>query len=147
MSVCFQRNSVAVTSTTSKELSPNAISGGVAYGVLNLTTPCSSKTFARTEPDCSSGLGTFRRAVQIVKGRPAPRAVVVSAPAGVTDVLTRLTVQLRRRSDASVIWEGRAESIAHDGTPAAQPPAAVQRLAAAMFQGFPGRSGEIITVK
>ena len=63
------------------------------------------------------------------------------------DVLTRLSVQLKRRSDSSVVWEGRAESVAHDGTPAANPEAAVQRLAAAMFQGFPGKSGEIITVK
>ena len=63
------------------------------------------------------------------------------------DVLTRLVVQIRRRSDSTVIWEGRAESVAHDGTPAAQPEMAVQRLAVAIFQGFPGRSGEIITVK
>ncbi|HZL21223.1 MAG TPA: aspartate kinase [Polyangia bacterium] len=35
----------------------------------------------------------FRRAVQIIKGRAAPRAVVVSAPAGVTDVLLSLAVR------------------------------------------------------
>src|SRR5580698_6153999 len=35
----------------------------------------------------------FRRAVQIIKGRPGPRAVVVSAPAGVTDVLLSLAVR------------------------------------------------------
>jgi hypothetical protein len=63
------------------------------------------------------------------------------------DVLTRLSVQFKRRSDTTVIWEGRAESTARDGTPYASPEAAVQRLADAMFQGFPGRSGEIITVK
>lgn len=63
------------------------------------------------------------------------------------DVLTRLSVQLKRRSDSTVIWEGRAESVARDGTPYADPEATVQRLAAALFQGFPGRSGEIITVK
>ncbi len=63
------------------------------------------------------------------------------------DVLTRLSVQLKRRSDSTVIWEGRAESVARDGTPNANPEASVSRLAAAMFQGFPGKSGEIITVK
>ena len=63
------------------------------------------------------------------------------------DVLTQLSVQLKRRSDGTVIWEGRAESIARDGTPYANPEASVSRLAAALFQGFPGRSGEIITVK
>lgn len=63
------------------------------------------------------------------------------------DVLTQLSVQLKRRSDATVIWEGRAESVARDGTPYANPEASVARLAAALFEGFPGRSGEIITIK
>lgn len=63
------------------------------------------------------------------------------------DVLTQLSVQLKRRSDATVIWEGRAESVARDGTPYANPEASVARLAEALFEGFPGRSGEIITVK
>ena len=63
------------------------------------------------------------------------------------DVLTRLSVQLKRRSEGTVIWEGRAESLARDGTPQASPEAAVSRLAAALFQGFPGQSGETITVK
>ena len=63
------------------------------------------------------------------------------------DVLTRLSVQLKRRSEGTVIWEGRAESVARDGTAQAGPEAAVSRLAAALFQGFPGQSGETITVK
>lgn len=63
------------------------------------------------------------------------------------DVLTRLSVQLKRRSEGTVIWEGRAESVARDGTPQASPEAAVARLATALFQGFPGQSGETITVK
>ena len=63
------------------------------------------------------------------------------------DVLTELSVRLKRRSDSTVIWEGRAESVVRDGTPYANPEASVQRLAQALFQGFPGRSGEIITVK
>jgi hypothetical protein len=63
------------------------------------------------------------------------------------DVLTELSVQLKRRSDSTVIWEGRAESVARDGTPYANPEASVSRLAQALFQGFPGRSGEIITGK
>ena len=46
-----------------------------------------------------------------------------------------------------MIWEGRAEGVARDGTPNANPEASVARLAQALFQGFPGRSGEIITVK
>ena len=63
------------------------------------------------------------------------------------DVLTQLSVQLKRRSEATVIWEGRAESVAHDNTPQANPQAAVQKLAAALFRDFPGVSGQTISVK
>ena len=63
------------------------------------------------------------------------------------NVSTRLIVQIKRRSDGTTIWEGRAETSARFGTPEAQPAAAVQRLASAMFQGFPGESGRTITVK
>lgn len=63
------------------------------------------------------------------------------------DVLTQLSVQLKRRSEGTVIWEGRAEMVARDGSVQAHPKTAVARLAAALFEGFPGRSGETITVK
>jgi hypothetical protein len=62
-------------------------------------------------------------------------------------VSTRLIVQIKRRSDATTIWEGRAETSARFGTAESQPTAAVERLASAMFQGFPGVSGRTITVK
>lgn len=61
--------------------------------------------------------------------------------------LTRLTVQIKRRSDSTIIWEGRAETEAMAGTPAADPAATVQRLATAMFRDFPGPSGQTITIK
>jgi hypothetical protein len=63
------------------------------------------------------------------------------------NVATRLIVQLKRRSDGTTIWEGRAETTARFGRPEAQPTAAVERLAAAMFEGFPGISGRTISVK
>lgn len=62
-------------------------------------------------------------------------------------VATRLIVQIKRRSDATTIWEGRAETAAPAGSPAAQPTEAVSRLAAAMFRDFPGVSGRTISVK
>lgn len=60
---------------------------------------------------------------------------------------TRLMVQLKRRSEGTVIWEGRAQTEARGQDPASQPGAAVAKLAAAMFTGFPGESGRTITVK
>ncbi len=62
-------------------------------------------------------------------------------------VSTELQVQLRRRSDQTTVWEGRAITEAKQGTPAAQPGLAAQKLAAALFGGYPGESGRTITVK
>lgn len=62
-------------------------------------------------------------------------------------VQTRLTVQIKRRSDSSVIWEGRAETALRASSAEAEPTAVVQRLASRLFQGFPGESGRTIAVK
>lgn len=62
-------------------------------------------------------------------------------------IATQLAVQIKRRSDGTVIWEGRAISEARGGTPYADPATAVDRLAAALFRDFPGESGRTITVK
>lgn len=61
-------------------------------------------------------------------------------------VVTELAVRLQRRSDGTAMWEGRARSEARSGTPLAMPANAVDRLAAALFQGFPGESGRTIRV-
>ena len=61
-------------------------------------------------------------------------------------VQTTLSVRLLRRSDNLVIWEGRAEQSAGATSPAAQPGIAASKLASALFQGFPGKSGETVTV-
>ncbi|MDO7834757.1 hypothetical protein Q4610_06830 [Sphingobium sp. HBC34] len=62
-------------------------------------------------------------------------------------VTTQLHVQVRRRSDSMAIWEGRASTEARQGTPAAQPGIAAQKLAAALIGGYPGESGRTIMVK
>jgi hypothetical protein len=62
-------------------------------------------------------------------------------------VVTRLSVQLKRRSEGTVIWEGRADTEAAAGTAAADPATTVRTLAAALFKDFPGVSGKTITVK
>ena len=70
-------------------------------------------------------------------GRPRPNEVVG----------TQLSVQIKRRSDGSVIWEGRAMGEARGGTPGAEPDATAARLAHALFLGFPGESGRTVVVK
>ena len=61
-------------------------------------------------------------------------------------VETTLAVRILRRSDNRVIWEGKASQTAKAGSPAAQPGIAASKLAAALFQDFPGVSGETIRV-
>lgn len=62
-------------------------------------------------------------------------------------VTMQLRVQIRQRSDDKAVWEGRAETSAKQGSPAAQPGMAAGKLADALFAGFPGISGQTITVQ
>lgn len=61
-------------------------------------------------------------------------------------VETTLSVRIVRRRDNLVIWEGKATQAARVDSPAAQPGIATSKLASALFQGFPGVSGETIRV-
>lgn len=56
---------------------------------------------------------------------------------------SELSVQLKRRSDQTVVWEGRARGEA----PARDSALLAQRLAAALFRDFPGESGRTISVR
>lgn len=60
---------------------------------------------------------------------------------------TQLGVRIQRRSDATVAWEGRAQTEARAGTPTASRAGAADRLAAALFRDFPGESGRTIRVR
>ncbi len=61
-------------------------------------------------------------------------------------IITQMSVQITRASDAKPIWEGRAETEAPAKAPASQPGLAAGKLARALFAGFPGESGKTITV-
>jgi hypothetical protein len=58
-----------------------------------------------------------------------------------------LEVAIRRRSDGTVFWEGRAVAEARSGSPEAARTAAVERLAEALFRDFPGDSGRTIRLR
>ncbi len=75
----------------------------------------------------------------------------VSVPVGTpraNEVRTNLlSLQIRRRSDNSMVWEGRAvQDIAADA-PASALTAALPALSRALLGGFPGPSGVTIKVK
>jgi hypothetical protein len=60
---------------------------------------------------------------------------------------TRLAVTIRERTGTTPLWEGRADFSARSSSPLAGTQLGAPKLAAALFQGFPGNSGETITVK
>lgn len=60
---------------------------------------------------------------------------------------SELSVQLRRRSDNTTVWEGRAVSESVSGKPGSDPRDQAARLAYALFRDFPGESGITTTVK
>lgn len=62
-------------------------------------------------------------------------------------VLTRLSVRIRDRRTGEALWEGRAENREKAKAKEADPALAAPRLAHALFSGFPGTSGDTITVK
>lgn len=62
-------------------------------------------------------------------------------------VATRLEVSIRRRSDSTVFWEGRAEAQGRVGTPDADRVWLAEKLAEGLFRDFPGESGRTIRLR
>lgn len=62
-------------------------------------------------------------------------------------VVTRLAVRIRDRKTGEALWEGRADNRENVKAKEADPAMAAPRLAHALFSGFPGTSGETITVR
>jgi hypothetical protein len=63
---------------------------------------------------------------------------------------TRVFVAIRERAapaTATALWEGRAQFTVRADSPLAQAPLGAAKVAEALFKGFPGESGETISVK
>ena len=90
-----------------------------------------------------------REAVAALSAARIGRGVSATVPEGTSANITAtlLEVAIRRRSDGTVFWEGRAVGEARTGSPEAARTAAVDRLAEALFRDFPGESGRTIRVK
>jgi hypothetical protein len=61
--------------------------------------------------------------------------------------MSELNVRIQRRSDGSLVWEGRAELQGRAPTSPAERVTLVDRLTQAMFRDFPGESGRTIRVR
>ncbi|MET0588048.1 MAG: DUF4136 domain-containing protein [Novosphingobium sp.] len=62
-------------------------------------------------------------------------------------ISTELAVTIREKGSDRTVWEGRANNMVSAKSSLASPQASAQKLSAALFQGFPGNSGETITVR
>ncbi len=60
---------------------------------------------------------------------------------------TRLEARIRDRASQTVLWEGRAEILTRQGSSRWGDQQIATRLAAALFDHFPGRSGETVTAR
>jgi hypothetical protein len=60
---------------------------------------------------------------------------------------TQMTVTIRDGAGARPLWEGRAEFAASSNSKFGNAQAAAAKMAAALFAGFPGRSGETTVVR
>ncbi len=62
-------------------------------------------------------------------------------------VTTDLAVSIRDRASGTVLWEGRASFTVSAKSPLAATTLGAPKMAEALFEGFPGQSGETIEVK
>ena len=69
------------------------------------------------------------------------------SPDSPEEIDTQLSVSIRPAVGGAALWEGRARFTATANNELAQLDAAAARLATALFQGFPGTSGETIEVE
>lgn len=90
-----------------------------------------------------------REAVAALTAARIGRGLSATVPSGTSANVTAslLEVAIRRRSDGTVFWEGRAVGEARTGAPEAARTAVVERLAEALFRDFPGESGRTIRVR
>lgn len=62
-------------------------------------------------------------------------------------VETELGVMIKQRAGMRTLWEGRASFTVRANSPLAQSDLGAAKVAAALFKGFPGQSGETIEVR
>lgn len=62
-------------------------------------------------------------------------------------LVTEMAVTIKRTLDQSPVWEGRAQTFADARKPDATSQIQAEKLARAVFAGFPGESGRTIQVK
>jgi hypothetical protein len=76
-------------------------------------------------------------------GEPSDYSAAITFSSSTTRIMLSV---LLNDAKANTVWDGRAQTTARTNSPAIQPGLAAQKLADALFSGFPGDSGKTITV-
>lgn len=129
------------------QLGFSAADAAASQYIASVSFVRATRGFVEKAPPVSIGLGGGGGGFGRRSGVGLGGGVNFGLGGGQREVIgSELSVQIRRRSDGTVLWEGRAVTDALENTPAGQPIVAADRLAAALFKGFPGESGITTTV-
>ncbi|MBO9713113.1 DUF4136 domain-containing protein [Sphingomonas sp.] len=144
LSLEFQSYAAAVRDGLARQGFTPAAEGAPTDYVAAVTFVRTSRGYARKPPPVTIGLGGGSYG--------SGGGVGVGGSFGIGGgrvelVSTELRVQLKRTTDQTVVWEGRAVTDEAIGANGQSTQATAARLAEAMFKGFPGESGITITVK
>lgn len=115
-------------------------SGQVAHLALSRTTYQPERSSGPVSVGVGGSTGSYGSGVGLGIGlNLSPK------PAQQTE--TELSVTIRDRVSGQALWEGRASFTVSARSPLADTGLAAPKMAEALFQGFPGTSGETIEVK
>lgn len=120
---------------------------GTSTYIATLRAEQSSRAGAPTERSPVSigiGGGTFGRGGGVNGGINFPLGG--GSGNGPSVIGNLVMLELKRRSDNKIIWEGRAMQEVSAKAPAAVLNTAVPQMVRALFDGFPGPSGEMVQV-
>ncbi len=123
----------------------NALRSGPSAYIAILTIEQTTAERIGGPPPISIGLGGF------TGGRNVGVSTGVRIPVGGSrnnDVrVNRVSLRIRRVSDNSAIWEGRAEQALPAQSVASSMAASVEPLTRALLSNFPGASGQTVKVR
>ena len=69
------------------------------------------------------------------------------SPKPAAEIATDLAVSIKDRASTATLWEGRARFTVSSKSPLATTALGAPKMSEALFQGFPGQSGQTIEVK
>lgn len=144
-SIEYKTYAAAVQSELLRQGFTNPAPGATAQYIATVGFTRAPQSLPRRRSPISIGLGGGVGGGGWRSGGGVGAGVGFPVGGGGEGVVTELSVRIRKGPDA--IWEGQAQSLTDTSAPIADSASIAQRLASALFTGFPGESGRTIEVK